>query len=145
MGVLDVARDSYMVLASTAQEQYVRWLAMINLLEISALQMNEAVFESYRADLTGERLPSFLLAQCHFYTAFGYHAFGKNGAALKSLEQAAELAEAHHYNQLLFQVEELTAAVKRGAAAERRTARPVPAELEDVTAAVSEMRELAGV
>jgi tetratricopeptide (TPR) repeat protein len=145
LGVLDVARDSYMVLANTAQEQYVRWLAMINLLEISALQTNEAVFESYRADLMGERLPSFLMAQYHYYTAFGYHAFGKNGIALRSLEQAAELAEAHRYNQLLFQVEELTAAVKRGAAAERRAARPVPAELQDVTDAVSEMRQLAGV
>lgn len=145
LGVLDVARDSYMVLANTAQEQYVRWLAMINLLEISALQTNEAVFESYRADLMGERLPSFLMAQYHYYTAFGYHAFGKNGVALRSLEQASELAETHRYNQLLFQVEELAGAVKRGAAAERRAARPVPAELQDVTDAVSEMRQLAGV
>jgi hypothetical protein len=145
LGVLDVARDSYMVLASTAQEQYVRWLAMINLLEISALQTNEAVFESYRADLIGERLPPFLLAQYHYYTAFGYHAFGKNGVALRSLERAGELAETHRYNQLVFQAEELAAAIKRGAAAEQRAARPAPAELRDVTDAVSEMRQLAGV
>lgn len=145
LGVLDAARDAYMVLANTAQEQYVRWLAMINLLEVSAFQVNEAVFEDYRVDLTGEPLPSVLRAQAHYYTAVGYHTFGKHAAALRSLEQASELAETHHYNRLLFQIEELTAAVKRGTEATRRAARSAPAELRDVSDAVSEMRELAGV
>jgi tetratricopeptide (TPR) repeat protein len=145
LGVLDAARDAYIVLASTAQEHYVRWLAMINLLEVSAFQGNEAVFEDYRVDLSGERLPSVLRAQAYYYTAVGYHAFGKHAAAVRALEQATELAETHHYNRLLFQVEELTAAVKRGADATRRAARSAPTELQDVSAAVSEMRELAGV
>lgn len=145
LGVLDAARDSYMVLASTAQEQYVRWLAMINLLEISALQTNEPVFEDCRVDLRGERLPPFLLAQYHYYTAFGYHAFGKDADALRCLTQAGDLAESHRYNQLLFQIEELTTAVKRGAGAARRAARSAPADLQDVSDAVSELRELAGV
>jgi tetratricopeptide (TPR) repeat protein len=145
LGVLDAARDAYMVLANTAQEQYVRWLAMINLLEVSAFQVNEAVFEDYRVDLTGEPLPSVLRAQAHYYTAVGYHTFGKHAAALRSLEQASELAETHHYNRLLFQIEELTAAVKRGTEATRRAARSAPAELRDVSDAGSEMRELAGV
>jgi len=145
LGVLDAARDAYMVLANTAQEQYVRWLAMINMLEISALQTNAAVFEDYRIDLVGETLPSFLQAQYHFYTAFGYHAFGKDDAAMHALQQATELAESHRYNQLLFQIDELTTAIKQGAAATRRATRSAPPALQDVTDAVSQMRELVGV
>lgn len=145
LGMLETARDAFLVLTATAQEQQVRWLAMINLLEVAALQTNEPLFEHYRRDLLGESLPPAVEAQYHYYVAFGYRALGKAALAERSLERATALAETHRYNHLMFQIDELRAAVASGAAAGRAAAREMPAELQDVAAAVSEMRELVGV
>lgn len=145
LGMLETARDAFLVLTATAQEQQVRWLSMINLLEVAALQTNEPLFEHYRRDLLGESLPPAVEAQYHYYVAFGYRALGKAALALRSLERATMLAETHRYNHLMFQIDELRAAVARGEASSRTAAREMPAELQDVADAVSEMRELAGV
>ena len=51
LGLMDVARDAYLVLASTAQEQYIRWMSELNLMELAALQGMELDFDKYRRDL----------------------------------------------------------------------------------------------
>ncbi len=51
LGLLHVARDAYLVLVATAQEQYVRWMAELNLLEIAAREGAEGLFDRYRHDL----------------------------------------------------------------------------------------------
>jgi hypothetical protein len=145
IGALDAARDAFLVLAATAQEQHVRWLAMINLLEVAALRTNEPMFEQNRRDLIGERMAPALEAQYHYHVALGYHAFGKLDAGLHSLARARELAEAHQANQLLFQIDELVTLIKRGVAAAARAEWEAPADLCHVIDAVSEMRVLAGV
>jgi tetratricopeptide (TPR) repeat protein len=145
LGVLEAARDAFLVLAATAQEQYVRWLAMVNLLEVAAQQTNEPLFEQCRRDLAGEALPSALEAQYHYHVALGYHALGNSSTATRSLARANTLAETHHCNHLLFQIEELRAVIARGAVAAQRAARETPEDLRDVADAVSEMRQLAGV
>ena len=53
LGVYSAARDAYLVVAATAQEQYMRWTAMINLLDVAADERREPVFEQYRRDLEG--------------------------------------------------------------------------------------------
>lgn len=145
LGVLEAARDAFIVLAATAQEQYVRWLATVNLLEVAAQQTNEPLFEQCRRDLANESLPPSLEAQYHYHVALGYHALGNASLALRSVARANTLAETHRCNHLLFQIEELRTAVARGVLAEQRAARETPTELRDVAAAVSEMRQLAGV
>ncbi len=145
LGGLESARDAFLVLAATAQEQYVRWLAMINLLEVGSLQSNEALFERYRRELVTETLPPYLRAQFHYYSAVGHRAFGRLAAAQRELDAAGALAEQHAYNQLQFEVEALATHVRQGLAVERRAARELPASLQGVAEAVSEMRALAGV
>jgi tetratricopeptide (TPR) repeat protein len=145
LGVLEAARDAFLVLAATAQEQYVRWLAMVNLLEVAAQQTNEPLFEQCRRDLAGEALPPALEAQYHYHVALGYHALGNSTMATRSIARANTLAETHRCNHLLFQIEELRAAIARGAVAAQRTAHETPTDLRDVAEAVSEMRQLAGV
>jgi hypothetical protein len=57
LGVVSAARDAFLVLAATAQEQYVRWTATLNLMELSVLETSEPRFESYRRELAGVELP----------------------------------------------------------------------------------------
>jgi tetratricopeptide (TPR) repeat protein len=144
LGSLDAARDAFLVVAATGQEQYVRWLAMINLMEVGALQLNEPLVERYRCQLLDAALPASLRAHYWYYSAFGYAAFGKFDAAESALPQAAALAEQHGINQLAFQIEELRASVRQGIAAERRATRDVPG-IRDIVDAVAEMREHASV
>jgi len=144
LGALDAARDAFLVVSATGQEQYVRWIAMINLLEVAALQTNEPLFDRFRRELSDEALPAYLRAQYHYHSAMGHRAFGKLVAAESCLVQASELAEQNSFNQLLFEIEELRTKVRQGVAAQRRAAREVPA-LADITEAVAEMRELVGV
>ncbi|HEX5829746.1 MAG TPA: hypothetical protein VFY16_02120, partial [Gemmatimonadaceae bacterium] len=51
LGVRSAARDALLVLTATAQEQYMRWSSMINLMELAALDGAELVFEQYRREL----------------------------------------------------------------------------------------------
>jgi tetratricopeptide (TPR) repeat protein len=144
LGALDAARDAFLVVAATGEEQYVRWIAMINLMEVGALQMNEPLVDRYRRELLDEVLPPYLRAQYHYHSAVGYGAFGKLTAAESALAQANDLAERHSLNQLLFQIDELRRAVAQGIAADRRAGRDLPT-IRDIVDAVAEMRELAAV
>lgn len=145
MGVLGAARDAFLVVVASAQEQYVRWLAAVNLLEIGTLLPNEPLFEQYRRELAAETLPPFLRAQYHYHCAQGYRAFGNVEAAEHNCETAHELAERYGYNQLLFQVEMLADQLRRGVRSECPTPCDAPETLRDVAEAVSEMRQLVGV
>src|SRR5262249_39408959 len=51
LGLHDAARDAYLVLAVTTQEQYVRWLSELNLMELAATQGMGLQFDKYRRDL----------------------------------------------------------------------------------------------
>ena len=146
LGALDAARDALLVVAATGEEQYARWMAAVNLMEVGALQMNEPLVERYRRELANETLPPYLHSGYYFYSAVGYHAFGKFREAEQALARAGQLAEQHGLNQLLFQVEELRTKVRQGLAAERRAAaREEVYAVRDIAAAVAEMRQLAGV
>jgi hypothetical protein len=145
LGVLGAARDAFLVVVETAQEQYVRWAATINLLEIASLLPNGPLFEQYRLDLVGAALPPFLRAQYHYYCALGFRTFGQPGAAQLAMQSAHDLAEQYGYNQLLFQVENLADEMKRGEETRPLVVRETPVGLRHVAEAVSEMRQLVGV
>jgi tetratricopeptide (TPR) repeat protein len=145
IGMLDTARDGFLVVAATAQEQFVRWLAMVNLIEIAALQPNQPLFDRYRRALSDEPLPPSLRVHYHLYSAMGHQVFGQLPAAEKNLSQARALAEEHGYNQLAFQIDSLATKVRQGIATERRAPRETETTVRDIAIAVTEMRELAGV
>jgi tetratricopeptide (TPR) repeat protein len=141
LGALDAARDAFLVVAASGAEQYVRWAAMINLMEVGALQMNEPLADRYRCELLDEKLPPYLRAEYHYYSAVAYCAFGKFAEAQSALTRAIELAERHALNQLLFQTEDLRATVVQRLATHRCAPRNVSA-IRDIVDAVAAMREL---
>ena len=141
MGVRSAARDAHLVLAATAQEQYSRWVATINLLEIAALDRQEPVFEQYRREMADRSLPPFLEAAYHYYVGEGLRSFGRIDAARESLTRAVEVASRHRLNQLLFKAEESLRELQRHRGApQASTAIPVPPAVEDVAEAIGRMR-----
>ncbi len=146
LGLRSAARDAYLIVAATAQEQYVRWTATANLMEIAALDGRELLFERYRQELSDEPLPPNLLAYYHYYVGLGQQLFHRYDQARTALERAIELSNAHQLNQLTIEAEERLRMVKAGQPA-RTGAQSIepPASVAKVAAAIREMKELAGV
>lgn len=145
LGALDAARDAFLVLATTGDEQEVRWISKINLMQVGAQQMNEALVERYRREMLDEPLPPALRGQYHYSSALGYGAFGRLEPAERALAQAERVAEEHQLNQLLFQVETMRKSIQQGIRAQRRAESRATPAIQDIADAVAEMREMAGV
>jgi tetratricopeptide (TPR) repeat protein len=149
LGVTSAARDAFLVLAATAQEQYVRWTATLNLLELSVLETSEPRFELYRRELARAKLPVNLEAAFHVDVAKGYAAFGRIDRAEQSFALAIEVAAKHRLNQLLFAAEDGLRQLEAGKQAVRATPQTfiptsAPDSIVDVAAAIHQMRELVG-
>jgi tetratricopeptide (TPR) repeat protein len=146
LGMRDAARDAYLILAATAQEQYIRWTAMINLMECAAADTREPTFEQYRRELADVDLPVSLACQYHYYAGEAYRLFGRAKEAESELTKALELAEQHRYNAILLRAEQSLEALRDGGVVIIAEAPENPApEVVRVAEAVREMRELAGV
>ena len=145
LGVRTAARDAYLVLAATAQEQYMRWLATVNLMEIAALDRAEPIFEQYRRELADAPLPVTLAAHYYYYVGQGYRLFGRPAPARAALARAVEMATANQLNQLLFQAEASLEELGRGGELSSTSSAEVPTSTAEVAEAVRDMRRLAGV
>ena len=145
LGMRGAARDAQLILAATAQAQYTRWVATLNLLEIAAFDECEPVFEQYRRDLASAPLPPMLETVYHLYVGEGCRIFGHVDAARQALRQALELASAHQFNQLIFQTEEQLAELERGAAKSLPGKTEPTSTVLPVAAALHSMKELAGI
>lgn len=145
LGVWSAARDAHLVLAATAQEQYSRWTAMINLLELSALDRREPIFEQYRRELSDATLPPVLAANFHFYVGEGYRAFGNLDAARASLTKAHHIAASHQLNQLALRVEKALQSLETPAARSAPPLASVPDSVRHVAEAIGQMRDAAGI
>lgn len=149
LGVTSAARDAFLVLAATAQEQYVRWTATLNLLELSVLETSEPSFELYRRELAKANLPVNLEVSYQLDLGKGYTTFGRYERAEQALTQAIGLAAKHRLNQLLFAAEEglrQLESCKHASRATRPTFIPAatPEAVVDVATALHQMRELVG-
>jgi tetratricopeptide (TPR) repeat protein len=145
LGVRSAARDAFLVLAATAQTQYSRWLAIINLIEIAALDRCEPVFEQYRRELESAALPPFLEASYLLQVGEGHRTFGRVESARAAFTRAMEFSARHRLNQITFRAENGLRELEAGiAVAAVEAAEPSPA-VQGVAAAMSEMRALAGV
>lgn len=152
LGVRDAARDALVLLSVDAEEQYTRWMARINLMELAALEGAELPFEQHRRALAGVELPADLATHYQLHVGLGYRIFGRRAAAVKALERALELATTHDLHQLAFQAERTLVAVRRPDAGDASVSDPprpqpvvVPASLQPVAAAIRELRDLSGV
>ena len=150
LGVYSAARDAYLVVAATAQEQYMRWTAMINLLDLAADERREPVFEQYRRELEDVSLPPTLATYYYYFVANGHRVFDRPLLAKAAVERAIELATENKLGQWLLKserlLEELQKAevAERGVAARERAANWSP-EVLGVASRMSELRTMAGV
>jgi tetratricopeptide (TPR) repeat protein len=145
LGVTSAARDAFLMLAATGQEQYVRWVASLNLLDIAIADGSEPAFESYRRDLAEASLPVVLEVNYHILAGKGYYAFGRLDRARGSLTQAIEIASQNRLNQLLFTAEQSLEKLEVGERLAARAEVEAPEQLADVATAIRTMRRLAGV
>lgn len=146
LGLLDTARDAYLVLASTAQEQYVRWLAEINLMELAAQQHVELQFDRYRRDLEPADLTPFLRVTYLIHVGRGYHLLGRAEEGIPFLEHAVEAASAYKLNQLLFEAESaLVEARRRQLKQQTPPDSSIEVGVKDVIDAVQQMKVMAGI
>lgn len=146
LGVRSAARDALLVLATTAQEQFSRWTAIINLLTIAALDRCEPVFEQYRRELADAALPAESEAQYFLYVGRGYRIFGRDAEAKVSFEKSMEIASRVGLNKIAFDAEAALTDLMMGRrmAASGHSA-PAPDAVEDVARALSDLRLEAGV
>lgn len=145
LGLLDVARDAYLVVAATSQEQYVRWMAELNLLEIAAKQGNEPHFDRYRRELADAELTPQLRIIYLLHVGRGYSLFDRPEIGVDYLERAVRLAEEYCFNQLVFEAE----AALADAHQRRERARPeqpvVPASIREVVGVIQGLKRRVGV
>lgn len=145
LGLCDVARDAYLVLAATSQEQYVRWTAELNLMEIAAIQGAELQFDKYRRELESADFEPLLRVTYLLHVGRGYHSLGQAQVGIPYLERAIELASANNLNQLLFESEEALAEAHRRIRRRAVQAADVDAGVQTVVDAVRQMKTLAGI
>ncbi|HEX7942003.1 MAG TPA: hypothetical protein VF488_09370, partial [Gemmatimonadaceae bacterium] len=145
IGLRSAARDANLVLAATAQEQYTRWVAMINLLEIASIDRSELIFEQYRRELATSDLPASLAAFYHFYVGQGYRMFERFDLARSSLERAVDIATRHQVNEVIFKAEQALGEIRAGGAMVVEESREPSPAVSDVASAIRELRTLAGV
>lgn len=143
LGVYSAARDAYLVLTATAQEQYVRWTAMLNLLEIAFRTGAETQFEQMRRMLVTQPLPPVMLTYFELGQGEGYQRFGAAEKARMHLMRALSLATEHEFNELVFDAENALRNLTQPAP-RPEVARPMSLDVQEVAEAISEMRELAG-
>lgn len=146
LGLFDTARDAYLVLAATAQEQYVRWLAEINLMELAAQQRVELQFDRYRRELEPADFNPILRVMYLLHVGRGYHLLGKPDQGIPYLEQAVESASEFKLNQLMFEAEEELANARRRQAKARPEPNPTAeVRVKNVIDAVQQMKVMAGI
>jgi tetratricopeptide (TPR) repeat protein len=150
LGLRSAARDAFLLLAATAREQYVRWTATINLMELAALDRIEPVFEQYRRELSGGDMPPALAAYYFYYVGQGYRMFDRPELARVALERAIEVASTHQISQVVFEAEASLGELRAGRRRPAIRAVAVASELEEpgtlvVAHAIRGMREMAGV
>ena len=143
LGVHSAARDAYLILEATAHEQYQRWAASINLMEIAARAGSMPLFERYRRSLAAAPLSPDQMAQYHLQAAESYEALTKFDAAVAAAKRAQATAEEYGFNQILFAAEALIERVETGLPQITPfTEAPIPPSLQEIATDISEKRKL---
>jgi hypothetical protein len=151
LGVYSAARDAFLVVAATAHEQYMRWTATINLLDVSVLEHRQVLFEQYRRDLESASMPPALEVYFYIYVAQGYRTFDQPKLATAAISRAIEIATKNQLGQARFQAEEIFDGLKQDEMKEKREERLAlqstswSPEVQGIARALHELRSLAVV
>ncbi|MEX2152397.1 MAG: hypothetical protein WD825_03610 [Gemmatimonadaceae bacterium] len=144
LGVYSAARDAYLVLSATAQEQYTRWGATINLMEIASQTGAEMLFELYRRQLIAQQMPPYLATAFELNLGIGYQRFHDSAKAQTHLERALAIAGEHELNQFLFEAEEALQKLSTPAPP-RRVSAEISLDVKEVVYAIRDLRASVGL
>jgi tetratricopeptide (TPR) repeat protein len=117
LGMLNEARDAYLVVSASAQELTTRWLAEINLMELAYLEARELTFEQYRRQLADKELPPYLQAVYQETLAHGWRVFGREEAAREAFERMRAVGERYGLNEFVIKADAALEDVMRAAPA----------------------------
>jgi len=145
LGVHSAARDAYLILAATAQEQYERWVATLNLMEVAAFDGDELLFEQYRRSLSAQALPPQLEAFYWLQAGQGYEQLGHLHDARDFLTRAVAFADENELYQFVFEADAALKALGTGARSRARSNITVDDELEAIANRLSDQRQGIGV
>ena len=124
LGVHSAARDAYLILAATGQEQYQRWTATLNLMEIAAVDGEEILFEQYRRSIPVGSLPPRQQVFYWMQAGVGYGYLGHYEEGRTFIQRALSLAESYELNKMAHEAEEAMRNLARQEAGARRTVTP---------------------
>ncbi|HEX6575442.1 MAG TPA: hypothetical protein VF042_10780 [Gemmatimonadaceae bacterium] len=147
MGKREAARDVYLITSITSRYQWVRWQAMINLMELASYDGNEKVFEDYGRELRYAALDPRL--RSYFLLLYGEGAMrlGRHDDGLRSIAEARDFATTHKIYQVAHDAGEALAAGERTAraaeAAKAWSDGPVSDDVAHVMSELSQLRERA--
>ncbi len=146
MGMNEPARDGYLIVAATAQSQWVRWQATLNLMELAALDDREDDFDAYARELENVSLDPRLRAHYYIYLGTGQQRFGRDAEAEASITEGLSVAEQNQLHQIAHEATVALAALKSRAASKRALIAPpteVPLFLREIASELSDLREAA--
>jgi tetratricopeptide (TPR) repeat protein len=141
LGVRSAARDAYLILEATAQEQYARWIASINLMQIAAEEGSTPLFERYRRSLTSAELPPTLRVEALIHIGDGYEALGDPERAIEPLRRAHSLADAYSFHRLVFTAEKKLEGLGTRERGAKPSEPPVPHGVKEIAAELRTIRE----
>lgn len=155
VGQRAAARDGSLVLAATAQERDVSWMATLHLMELATLDGNAAEFETYREQLAAEPLTPALEAWYHGCAGEGLARFGQLDRAEEAFLRMRAISEEHRLAKPLIESDELLrkldeqrrqALVSSGdRSADEATATPSDAHVQWIASEITRLRERAGI
>jgi hypothetical protein len=140
----DAARDGYLIVSVTAQSQWVRCQATINLMELAAIEDDEAEFNGRATELEAMPLDPRQIGVFHLFRGQGLRRFGKMEDAEASVEKAIAIAEANQLHKLAHEAEVAMAELRSQETSRRVTVTPpsdIDPSLRWIVSELSSMRE----
>lgn len=112
LGHIQAAEDAFTIAIQGDVPRDVWVTTALELIETAAQRRDRVAFERWRRELEpAVQGTPYLAVDFGLKVGQGYHLFGHDKRAARYAENARELAEQHHLNQLAFQAEELLRAL----------------------------------
>ena len=142
MGMRDAARDGYLIVAVTAQSQWVRWQATLNLMELAAMDGRGADFNAYAREMESAPLPPRLRAYYFIFRSAGEERFGQPAEAQASLAEGLEFATRNQLHQIAHEAQAAIAELESRTGSRFERMLPpadVPSNVRNVAKALSDL------
>jgi tetratricopeptide (TPR) repeat protein len=144
LGMRESARDTNLILTSTAQAQFTRWSATLNLMELASLDGNEETFDGYARELAQASLGVWVRSHYLLFLGEGFRRLGRHEAAVEALTEAVAFAEANQLHEVGFKAQAALETVRSTALPTYAFVPPpafVPDDVNSVVRAISDLRK----